>query len=64
MIPALSTAAVPCREKREKLKSKKTDMLTSISEQSEESMSWRIKGRLWWEGFEEKEGFKPGVMEY
>ena len=27
------------------------------------SQSRRRKGRLWWEGFAEKESFKPGVKE-
>jgi len=27
------------------------------------SQSGRRKGRLWWEGFAEKESFKPGVEE-
>ena len=40
-------------------------MLTSISEQSGESVSQsgRRKGRLWWEGFAEQESFEPGVEE-
>ena len=28
------------------------------------SQSWRRKGRLWREGFAEKEGFKPGTNEW
>jgi len=27
------------------------------------NQSWRRKGRLWWEGFAEKEGFEPGAKE-
>jgi len=48
-------------------KSKKKRICSQVSVNSPRnpcSQSWRIKGRLWWEGFEEKEGFKPGVMEY
>jgi len=43
----------------------KTDMLRSIGKQSGESVSQsgRRKGRLRWEGFAEKESFKPGVEE-
>jgi len=43
----------------------KTDMLRSIVKQSGESVSQsgRRKGRLRWEGFAEKESFKPGVEE-
>jgi len=40
-------------------------MLGSIGEQSKESVKsvWKKKSRLWWEGFAEKESFKPGVEE-
>jgi len=40
-------------------------MLRSIGKQSGESVEsvQEKKGRLWWEGFAEKESFKPGVKE-
>jgi len=43
----------------------KTDMLKSIGKQSGNpgSQSGSRKGRLWWEGFAEKESFKPRVKE-
>ena len=44
----------------------KTDMLRSIGKQSGESVEsvQEKNGRLWWEGFAEKESFKPGVEEW
>jgi len=50
-------------EKKEKLKSNKPDMLRGTGKQSEESVESALKrkGRLRWEGFAEKEGFKPAI---
>ena len=45
------------KEQREK-----TDMLRSIGKRSGESVESRRR-KLWWEGFAEKESFKPGVKE-
>ena len=54
--------------KREKLKSKKTDMLRSIGKQfrgiRRVSPAEDRKGRLRWEGFGWKECFKPGIKEW
>jgi len=40
-------------------------MLRSIDKQSGESVKsiLKKKGRLWWEGYAENEGFKPGMTE-
>ena len=50
---------------KKKSREEKTDMLRSIGKQSGESVEsvQEKKGRLWWEGFAEKESFKPGVKE-
>ena len=40
----------------------KTDMLRSIVKQSGESVE-SVQEKKWWEGFAEKESFKPGVEE-
>ena len=49
-------------EKRKKLKSKKNRICSEVSANSPGNLwrqSWRIKGRLRWEEFAEKGGFKP-----
>ena len=40
-------------------------MLRSIGKQSRESVQsvLKRKARLWWEGFAEKERFRPGIKE-
>ena len=45
-----------------KSRERKTDMLRSIGKQSGESVE-SVKEKKWWEGFAEKESFKPGVEE-
>jgi len=49
-----------------RLKSKKTNMLRSIGKQFGESVESVLKMKrkaIWWEGFSEKGGFKPGMKE-